>query len=140
MHMFVYVDCVWNACEMKWIEISYYSGYYKWFTVFFKNFNANQLIICTFGYLNGIEIDLLISLIRWKDINENRKRKIKALYKDFETKPEYRERYYSFNVGHKLVMFLNGDILKFGQRIVVKAWLIALTFLMYGKFHLQILA
>lgn len=80
---------------------------------------ANQLIVCTFGFLNGIEIDQLISLVQWKNVNESRKKKMKALYIDFETKPEYRERYYSFNVCRKLVMFLNGDIRKFTQRIVV---------------------
>lgn len=78
----------------------------------------SQLIVCTYGYLNDIEINLLISFVRWTDLNEKRLRKMKVLYLDFEAKPQYREKYYSFNVVRRLVMFLNGDIRMCGKRIV----------------------
>ena len=76
----------------------------------------NRLIVCTFGFLNGIAINQLISLIRWRDMNATRIKKLRNLYNDFETKAEYRIRYYSFNVGRNLVMFLNGDIRKFAKK------------------------
>lgn len=78
----------------------------------------NQLIVCTFGFLNGIEFNGLMTLICWKKVDDSRKRKMESLYRDFE-KPEYQRRYYSFSVHYKLVMFLNGNVRKFGQRIIV---------------------
>lgn len=76
----------------------------------------NRLIVTTFGFLNGIDAQQLLDLTRWNDTTESEKRKVIALYKDFE-KPQYMNNYYSYNVHHKLVMFLNGDIRKFGKRI-----------------------
>lgn len=76
----------------------------------------NRLTVTTFGFLNGIHIEQLLQLIRWKDTTETDKRKIAALYKDFE-KPRYMDNYYSYSVHHKLVMYFNGDVRKFGQRV-----------------------
>lgn len=76
----------------------------------------NRLIVTTFGFLNGIHIDQLLELIRWKDTSETDRRKMIAVYKDFE-KPRYMTSYYSYSVHHKCVMFFNGDVRKFGKRI-----------------------
>lgn len=61
-----------------------------------------------FGYLNG-------ALIRWNDFSEVTKRKIISLYRNFEN-PPYQATYYSFNIHHGIVMYLNGDIRRFGIR------------------------
>lgn len=76
----------------------------------------NRLIVATFGFLNGIHVEQLFNLARWKDTRESERRKLRALYQDFE-KPRYMNNYYSYDVHHRLVMFLNGDVRKFGQRI-----------------------
>lgn len=76
----------------------------------------NRLLVTAFAFLNGIHIEQLMQLIRWKDTSEVDRRKMATLYKDFE-KPHYMCNYYSFSVHHKLVMYFNGDVRKFGQRI-----------------------
>lgn len=76
----------------------------------------NRLIVLTFGFLNGLHIEQLFELIQWKDVTRSDQNKMIALYNDFE-KPRYKTNYYSYNVHHKLVMYLNGDIRKFGVRI-----------------------
>ncbi len=76
-----------------------------------------RLIVLTFCYLNGLHIEQVFELVRWKDIRQSDKDKMIALQQDFE-KPRYKDNYYSFNVHYKLVMYLNGDIRKFGTRIV----------------------
>lgn len=76
----------------------------------------NRLIVSTFAYLNGVQFSQLLSLVRWRDIKETEKLKIKGLYDDFE-KPSYRLKYYSYHINEKLVMYLNGDIRKWGKRI-----------------------
>lgn len=48
----------------------------------------NRLTVTTFGFLNGIDAQQLLDLTRWNDTTESEKRKVIALYKDFE-KPEY---------------------------------------------------
>lgn len=76
----------------------------------------SRLIVTTFGFLNGIHIEQLLTLIKWNDTSETDRRKMIGLYKDFE-KPRYMSDYFSYNVHHKLVMFFNGDVRKFGKRI-----------------------
>lgn len=76
----------------------------------------NRLITCTFAYLNGIDAEQLLAMVFWKDIKKQDEAKVKKLYIYFE-KPEYQARYYSYNVHTKLVMFLNGDIRKYGVRV-----------------------
>lgn len=76
----------------------------------------NRLIVLTFGYLNGLHIDQVFQLIQWKDVTQTDRNKMVALYKDFE-KERYQMNYYSYNVHHKLVMFLDGKVRKFGKRI-----------------------
>lgn len=76
----------------------------------------SRLIVLTFGYLNGLHIEQLFQLMQWKDISQSDRNTMIALYNDFE-KPRYRTNYYSYNVHHKLVMFLNGDVRKCGKRI-----------------------
>lgn len=76
----------------------------------------NRLIVATFGFLNGVDVEQSIAMTHWKDTRNDERMKMIALYKDFE-KPRYMENYYSYNVHRKLVMFLNGDIRKFGKRI-----------------------
>lgn len=75
-----------------------------------------RLIVCSFSYLNGISKYQLLQLIRWKDFSQNDQHKIEKLLLDLE-RPEYQAKYYSFNVHHGLVMYLNGNIRKFGQRV-----------------------
>lgn len=50
-------------------------------------------------------------------MSANERNKIVALFEEYE-KPRFKYNYYSYNVHHKLVMYLNGDIRKFGKRIV----------------------
>lgn len=76
----------------------------------------NRLIVLTFAYLNGLHVDQVFLLVQWKDISQSERNKMFALYKDFE-KPQYKNNYYSYNVHHQLVMFLNGDVRKYGKRI-----------------------
>lgn len=75
---------------------------------FFGNSSyKSQLLVCTFGFLNGIEVELLISLLRWTQFTEAKKVKIRSLYRCFENS-SYQGRYYSYNVHHNAVMYLNG--------------------------------
>lgn len=76
----------------------------------------NRLITTVFGYVNGISAEQLISLNHWNDVKEVEKEKIKQLYISFNG-PRYQQQYYSYNVHTKLVIFLNGDIRKFGKRL-----------------------
>lgn len=76
----------------------------------------NRLLVTAFGFLNGIHIEQLLQLIRWNDTNEKDRRKMIALYDDYQ-KPHYMTNYYSYNVHHKLVMFFNGDVRKCGKRV-----------------------
>ncbi len=76
----------------------------------------NRLIVATFGFLNGIHIEQLLQLVRWRDMKENERRKMIALYDDFE-KSHYQTNYYSYSVHYKSVMFLNGDFRKFAKRV-----------------------
>lgn len=77
----------------------------------------NRLLVTTFGYLNGIAMDQLFQLIRWTDMRPNEENKVVVLYQDFGKEP-YKNNYYSYNVHQKLVMYLNGEIRMFGNRIV----------------------
>lgn len=77
----------------------------------------NILTTTTFGYLNGISMEQLMTLCRWKDTKNREKEKMKQLYDSYE-KSHYQQKYYSYNVMMKLVMFLNGDIRSFGERKV----------------------
>ena len=77
----------------------------------------SRLITTTFAVLNGISIDGFFDLIRWSDFSDREKAKVIALFLDYE-KPHYRNRYYSYNVHYKLVMYLNGDIRRMGQRVI----------------------
>lgn len=77
----------------------------------------NRLIVSTFAYLNGLHIDQVFALVRWKDMSPSEKNKIIALYGDFE-KPRYKNDYFSYNLHHKLVIYLNADIRSFGKRLV----------------------
>lgn len=79
----------------------------------------NRLITTTFGYVNGISIDQLLGLCRWKDTKNAEKEKMKQLYKTFDG-TRYQQTYYSYNVHKKLVMFLNGDVRKYGKRITTR--------------------
>lgn len=82
----------------------------------------NRFIVSTFGSLNGLHIDQVFELVRSKDISQTEINKIIFLYGDLE-KPRYQSDYFSYNVHNKLVMYLNGDIRKFGERIVMsKNW------------------
>lgn len=76
----------------------------------------NRLLVTAFGFLNGIHIEQLLQLIRWKDTEEVDRRKMAALYRDFG-KPNYMNKYYSYSVHHKIVMYFNGDVRKYGKRI-----------------------
>jgi len=70
-----------------------------------------RLIACTFCYLNGLSPYQLFQLHRWSDFKKVDHNKIEALLRDFE-QPAYQAKYYSYNVHHGLVMFLNGHIRK----------------------------
>lgn len=76
----------------------------------------SRLTVSSFGFLNGLTIYQVFQLCRWNDMKQVETSKVEALYKDLE-KPQYQHGYYSYNVNRKLVMFLNGDIRKFGKRI-----------------------
>lgn len=73
---------------------------------FFDGYSCrNQLLVSTFGFLNGISVDSLFSIIRWKDLTAERKKRIRDLYERY-LDPAYQARYYSFNVHHKSVTTL----------------------------------
>lgn len=76
----------------------------------------SRLVTAVFGYVNGLSVDQLLSLNHWNDVKEMEKEKIKKLYVSFEG-PRYQQQYYSYNVHQKLVVFLNGDVRKFGVRL-----------------------
>lgn len=75
-----------------------------------------RMLCCTFGFLNGVDADQLLTIVRWTDTKKEDVGKVKALYLDFE-KPEYRSKYYSYNIHFRRVMFLNGDLRKNGTRV-----------------------
>lgn len=50
-------------------------------------------------------------------MNQSEKSKLTSLYQEY-TKERYQNTYYSYNVHQKQVMYLNGDVRKFGSRIV----------------------
>jgi hypothetical protein len=59
---------------------------------FFGDYNnKNILLVATFGYLNGIQIDVLLSIVKWKQVTLKDINKLKALYVDL-AKPEYNSR------------------------------------------------
>lgn len=75
-----------------------------------------RLIVCSFSYLNGISQYQLLQLVRWKDFNQSDEKKVERLLLDL-SRPEYQAKYYSYNVHHGMVMYLNGDKRRFGQRV-----------------------
>lgn len=76
----------------------------------------NRLIVLTFSYLNGLHMEQVFQLVQWKDMKQSERMKMNALYGDFR-KSHYKNNYYSYNVHYGLVMFLNGDVRKFGKRL-----------------------
>lgn len=75
-----------------------------------------RLIAGTFGYVNGISIEQLLVLCRWNDTKKVEVVKMKNLYTMFEATRD-QPKYYSYNVHEKLVIFLNGDVRKFGKHV-----------------------
>ena len=76
----------------------------------------NRLLVLTFCYLNDIAIDQIFDLIQWNECSKKDKDKIRHLYSYFEL-DRYREKYYSYNVQRRMVMYLNGDLRRFGCRV-----------------------
>lgn len=72
-----------------------------------------RLIVCSFSILNGISF-FQLTLLQWKQLSNLQKKQMKALLADFH-KPHYQAKYYSYNVHHGLVMFLNGKVRKYGH-------------------------
>ncbi len=70
-----------------------------------------RLIVCTFAFLNGISLYQLLLLVRWKQLSNLHKNKIVILLEDF-SKTKYQEKFYSYNIHHGLVMYLNGNVKK----------------------------
>lgn len=75
-----------------------------------------RLIVSTFCYLNGFSIEQLLTLVRWNDVKKEDRNKIRSLYGYFEI-PRYKEKYYSYNIHFQMVMFLNGDLRRFRERV-----------------------
>lgn len=76
-----------------------------------------RLIVTTFGFVNGLSPVQLFSLIRWRLFQISHQRAILKLY-EWLKNPTHGRRYYSYNVVKKAVIFCNGDVRKYGQRIV----------------------
>lgn len=79
----------------------------------------NRLLVSTFSYLNGISIEQMFDLIQWTDTKKTDKDKLRLLYSYYET-DQYRQKYHSFNVHLGVVMYLNGDLRRFGCRVPKK--------------------
>lgn len=79
----------------------------------------NRFIVCNFVFLNGISYYQLLGLVRWKHFNPTQRKEMKDLLRYLEH-PQSQAKYYSYNIhyGHGLVMFLNGDVKKYGERIL----------------------
>lgn len=78
-----------------------------------------RLIVSTFCFLNGISMDQLLELVHWSDTSKQDESKIRHLYCYFEL-DRYKEKYYSYNVHRRMVMYLNGDLRRFGCRVSQK--------------------
>ncbi len=79
----------------------------------------SRLLVSTFCYLNGISMDQLFELVQWSDTSKQDESKIRHLYYCFEL-DRYKEKYYSYNVHRRMVMYLNGDLRRFGCRVPQK--------------------
>ncbi len=80
----------------------------------------NRLLVSTFCYLNGIAIDQLFELVQWTDTSKQDKEKIRHHFYTYFKLERYQQQYYSFNVHHGSVMYLNGDLRRFGSRVPKK--------------------
>lgn len=69
-----------------------------------------RLIVSTFGYLNGITFEQIVEMNQWHYFTDKQKRKVEELMKIWFEKPEYRMRYYSFEVVRGLVVYLDGKV------------------------------
>ncbi len=93
------------------IEINYHIDFIV--DSFFDGSSYNKRMLVTeLAFLNEIHIDSLLLLISWTPRNNADILKVIQLYKDFERYPNYREKYYSYDVVTESVSFLNGKLIK----------------------------
>lgn len=76
-----------------------------------------RLVVSTFAYTNGINMHNLLRMIKWTGDTTQALRKIQDLIENYFTKEEYRKKYYSYNVNRRCVIFLDGKLCWYGQRV-----------------------
>jgi hypothetical protein len=98
--------CAFNEVPGFIIDAFFGEGTYK-----------TRLLVATFGFLNGIQIEDLLKILHWKPLRNTDVAKIKHLYDPFFKLPLYRKKYYSWSIINKKVMFLDGALRLNGRRI-----------------------
>lgn len=78
----------------------------------------NRMQVVCFALVNGIGVDHLLSVIRWRDINNIAvQRKVRGVYRWLsDVNNPRRSEYYAFSVITNQVEFLNGDVRYYGRR------------------------
>lgn len=75
-----------------------------------------RLIVSTFGYVNGTTFEQIVEMNQWRYFTNVQKKIIEDLIKVWFEKPEYRRRYYSYEVIRGLVVYLDGKVRYNGRR------------------------
>lgn len=77
---------------------------------FFDNCTyKKRLTVVTFCFVNGIQYDDLLKLIRWKDVTKFDYRKVQKLWSDSSREP-YKSKWFAYNCHLKRVIYLNGAL------------------------------
>jgi hypothetical protein len=79
----------------------------------------SRLLVSTFGFINGLNEHQVITLLKWNPLKHRDMKNISHLLK-WLTNNEKSRNYYSYNVSLKQVMYCNGDLRIFGERIIKK--------------------
>lgn len=76
-----------------------------------------RLIVANFAFLNGITFDQVVELVHWKGKSSKDLLKVKDLIEKYLPSDEYKAKYYSYSVVRGCVMFLDGRVRYFGNKI-----------------------
>lgn len=83
---------------------------------FFDGSNySNRRIVCSFCFLNGIQLHEMFELVHWPVLSKSDEVKMKDLYSYFE-KDYVKQKYYSYSAAEKAVMYLDGSLKMSGKR------------------------
>lgn len=76
-----------------------------------------RMIVTVFGYVNGLSIDQIFSLIRWKNFTDKKKMKMIALFNLYLPLQRYQVKYYSYCVRRGAQVFCDGTLRINGNRL-----------------------